>query len=372
MKKTLSIPRAAGAVLRPIAVRSNRLGLKAYVVGGPVRDWLLGRSTNDLDIVVEGNPAPLANFCAERLGGKAEAFGQFGTWRVLAGKLRVDFATSRREEYPEPACLPVVSTPAPIAEDLRRRDFTVNAMALPLVEKGESEIVDPYGGLADLKRRLLRVLHEKSFRDDPTRVFRAARYACRLGFRPTPGLVEQARAALEEGHAARLSPHRVAQELLRVLGEDDPSCMLRRLDEWGYLALVRAGLPTPPASLELPAERLAGIALALGREGEAFLSKLPIERQISEPAREALKLAREKMSPRAAPSPAAAKALRAAFPKLPACALKPCWLNGADVAKRGVPPGPAMGELLNAAARAQWEGLLGSRAQALAWLKLKA
>jgi len=369
LNKSLAIPRAAGAVLRPIAVRAGRLGLKAYVVGGPVRDWLLGRSTYDLDVVVEGNPAPLANFCAEELGGRAESFGQFGTWRVLSGKLRVDFATSRRERYPEPACLPVVSTPAPIAEDLVRRDFTINAMALPLIEKGAAEIVDPYGGLADLRRRVLRVLHDGSFRDDPTRVFRAARYACRLGFHPAPALTSQARAALDAGHAARLSPHRLAQELLRILGEQDPGCALRRLDAWGYLALIRAALPAPPANLRTPAERLAAIALALGEDGEAFLSRLPVDHHLSAPAREALKLAREKAAPRSAPSPAAARALRAASPKLAVSALKPLWLHGGDLEELGVKPGPKMGEILNAAARAQWEGLLPSRAKALAWLK---
>lgn len=345
-----------------------------------MRDWILGRDCHDLDLLCEEDPRPVAESCARLLGTRAESFGQFGTWRVVASSAprqalawRVDFARARREEYPEPAALPRVF-PAGLREDLFRRDFTVNAMAARLFPKGAGEILDPYGGLEDLRAGWLKPLHAWSFRDDPTRVFRAARYLCRFGLKPAPGLLAQARAALENGHAGLLSRHRLSQELLRVLSEPDPACALSRLKAWGYLGLLG------PGGLAWPAEgfkdfkgveqRLCAMALAMGpAQGRAWISSLPIERGLSARVLEALSLVQERRSPRAAPSPAAAAALGRLLPGLPKAALRPLMLDGRDLKELGLAPGRPFREILEQAARAQWEGRIRSRREALAWLR---
>src|SRR5512134_2481200 len=147
----------------------------AYLVGGAVRDLLLGRTRTDLDLAVDGDVGAIAR----ALGEDVTTHERFGTATVRVGDLVVDLARSRAESYERPGALPAV-TSAPIAEDLARRDFTINAMAVPLT--GKAELIDPYGGLEDLRVGVLRVLHERSFVDDPTRALRAARYAARFHF----------------------------------------------------------------------------------------------------------------------------------------------------------------------------------------------
>ena len=151
-----------------------------------------------------------------------------------------------------------------------------------------------------------------------------------------------------------------------MIGMDDADHAILRIDDGQCVEIV---FIEHLGELVLMHARGAGEEAGLGEDGEAFLSRLPVDHHLSAPAREALKLAREKAAPRSAPSPAAARALRAASPKLAVSALKPLWLHGGDLEELGVKPGPKMGEILNAAARAQWEGLLPSRAKALAWLK---
>ena len=363
--KPIAIPAAARRLLKPLTEAAARLGLPLYVVGGPVRDWLLGRTTKDIDLCTEGDPEPLAKLCAERIDGRAERFGQFNTWRVLKGGLRVDLAMCRRETYAEPAALPEVA-PAPIEQDLFRRDFTVNAMALRL---SSGELVDPYGGLKDLKSKTLRVLHAESFRDDPTRVFRAARYLCRFGLKPAPDLVKLAEGSLLEGVAGKLSRHRLAQELLRILGETDCAAPLLKLRQWGYLELLHPGLKAPPARLSGVDERLAALVLALGKsEGEKFLASLPIERALSTQIYEMLSLVAARQSPRTVLGPVARRVLPVVVPKLAPSALKPVLINGRDLQERGLTPGADYRSILDAAALLQWKGVLKSRAQALKWL----
>ncbi len=366
-------PKAAQAMLQPLAALADDLDLSLYAVGGCVRDWMLGRVTYDIDLVCEGDPAPLARECARRLGGTVESFGQFGTLRVLSpAKLRFDFATGRREKYPEPASLPVVTIPARLDEDLGRRDFTVNAMALALNGPRAGAVVDPYGGAADLAAGRLRLLHGQSLRDDPTRAFRAARYACRLKLTPDDDLERQAAEALTEGYAARLSPHRLTQELLRLLAEPELSCPLKLLRRWGYLALWDPRLEAPPAALSGSEERLGAMALALDGDGSGFLNRLALDRRLSGDLHELLKLAAEKKAAKDEPPLAARRALLALHPKLPAAALKPLLLRGEDLKVLGLPPGPRYKELLDEAASLQWRGKLTTRAAALKWLKSRA
>ncbi len=365
----VKVPAAAAKVLAPLAAAARRAGKPLYAVGGPVRDWILKRPNFDLDLAVAGDPDPVANEAARLLGGIVEPFGRFGTRRVNAkGKWRVDVATTRAESYPEPAALPVVTaTEVSIELDLKRRDFTINAMAVRL-DDGSNALVDPYGGMADLKAKVARVLHDESFRDDPTRVFRAARFMGRFGWKPAPGLVPSARAEL--GHAAKLSPHRRLHELLCLLGEKDPGEALSLLREWGYLVLLHPELEWRkgmPAGVE---ERLAALALSLGEEkGRAFLHAYPIEHELRVKLAGALNLAFSPYCPRIEPDPLVVSAVRRFLPKLPAAALKPCFLRGEDLIKSGRKPGPAFHTLLDESAKLQREGKLKTRAAALAWLK---
>ncbi|HEX4049190.1 MAG TPA: hypothetical protein VH309_15190 [Elusimicrobiota bacterium] len=367
---TVAVPPATARLLKPVVAEARRRGLALYMVGGPVRDWLLKRPAFDLDLAVVGDPDPVANLCAELVGGKAEAFGRFGTRRIIGrGRFRLDVATTRAEKYPEPAALPeVTATAVPIEQDLFRRDFTINAMAVRL-DDGSRALVDPYGGLRDLKARTLRVLHPASFRDDPTRVFRAARFLARLRYKPADGMGGEAKDVLKLGEAAKLSRHRLLHELLCLLGEKNPSLAFGLLEMWGYLGLLHPDLPWRMKLPDGAEPRLAAMTLALGPEkGAGFLSSFPFERGLGARLQEALALAYSDKSPRAAPSKPAAAAARRAFPKLPAAALKPCFVRGADLVALGRAPGPEFHAVLDEAARLQRLGKLKTRTAALAWL----
>ena len=188
---------------RPPAVAALDGEEAVYVVGGAVRDVLLDRRPHELDFVVEGDALAVARRAAERAGGRVTAHERFGTATVTAPETTFDLAGARRERYPRPGALPEVELGATLREDLERRDFTVNAIALHLAD---GELVWLPGAEEDLRAGRLRVLHEGSFRDDPTRMLRLARYAARLGFEPDPGtdaLVDPALLATVTGLPAR-------------------------------------------------------------------------------------------------------------------------------------------------------------------------
>ena len=167
----------------------------AYLVGGAVRDLLLGGSAVDLDVAVEGDAVAVAEEVARRLGGTVRAHDRFGTATVQAGDVTVDLASTRSETYERPGALPEVA-PAGLDEDLGRRDFTINAMAVGLTGSKAGELRDPHGGAADLEAGIVRVLHDASFVDDPTRLLRAVRYEARLGFAIDPDTERLARDAV--------------------------------------------------------------------------------------------------------------------------------------------------------------------------------
>src|SRR3954468_1208070 len=173
----------------------------AFLVGGAVRDLVRGADAVDLDIAVEGSARSVARALAGRLSGRAVQHERFGTATVEAGDLSFDVAGTRRESYERPGALPTVE-PASLAEDLGRRDFTINAMAVGLTGDDLGHLYDPCGGLADMDAGLIRVLHDRSFLDDPTRLLRAVRYAVRLGFSLDP---ETERLAREAAAADALS-----------------------------------------------------------------------------------------------------------------------------------------------------------------------
>jgi len=209
---------------------------RVWVVGGAVRDLLLGGRPSDLDLVVEGDALAVARRAAERLDGEVLVHERFGTATVRGEEGSFDLAAARRESYRQPGALPDVTLGAPLEDDLARRDFTVNTFALRLAD-GELRSVP--GAQEDLDARLLRVLHDASFRDDPTRLLRLARYAGRLGFEVEPHTAALARLAGSVGALGTVSGERLGAELRLLAGEPQPDA-LAALDA---LALGRPLLP---------------------------------------------------------------------------------------------------------------------------------
>src|SRR3954470_4663156 len=187
-----------------------------HAVGGAVRDALLDRVPRELDLVVEGDAEAVARRAAARVGGTVVVHGRFGTATVTSGGYPFDLAGARRERYARPGALPDVTLGATLAEDLERRDFTVNAIAARL---GDGALTALPGARADLEAGLLRVLHERSFVDDPTRLLRLARYAARLGFVAEPRTDGLAAAAVAAGAVATVSGERLGNEL-RLLARE--------------------------------------------------------------------------------------------------------------------------------------------------------
>jgi tRNA nucleotidyltransferase (CCA-adding enzyme) len=225
---------------------------KAYLVGGAVRDRMRGAAPVDVDVVVEGDALAVAS----RLGAEAVGHDRFGTATVHVGDLTVDLATARRETYAAPGALPDVA-PATIEEDLARRDFTVNAMAQSLPD---GALVDPHGGQEDLANGVIRVLHDESFVDDPTRLLRALRYEARLGARMDPHTEELARAAIAQGALGTVSGKRIRDELLDLLREPEAPTALQRMRD------LKLDCALHPAWRVMP-ERAASALLACGETG---------------------------------------------------------------------------------------------------------
>lgn len=219
------------------AARGKRRTL--YVVGGCVRDLSLGRGQLDVDVVAEGEVQSLAAAAASALGGRWVAHREFGTVTLEVDEARVDLAMARAETYARAGALPRVR-PASIGEDLARRDFTINALALALCGPERGRLLDPFGGWADLRRGLVRVLHPRSFIDDATRILRAVRYAARLGFRLESGTLALLRRDLS--YLDTISGARVRQELMRLLAEERPETALLPCQELGVLAAVHPAL----------------------------------------------------------------------------------------------------------------------------------
>ncbi len=221
-------------------------GPRCFLVGGAVRDLLLERAPLDVDVAVEGDAEAVAERVAAALGGEVTVHERFGTATVSAGGVdSVNLARTRRETYPEPGALPVVE-PATLADDLVRRDFTVNALALALNGDAAGELVDRRGGRADLDAGLIRVLHERSFLDDPTRLLRAVRYATRLGFRLDRDTERWARAAAAGGALATVSGPRIRDELLDLLAEDGAPGAVELLADLGIAAGLHSDLRADP------------------------------------------------------------------------------------------------------------------------------
>lgn len=242
------------AALRRVATVAAERDLTSYLVGGTVRDLCLGRVSRDLDVVVDGDVPQLAR----DLGGSLRSHETFGTATVvLPSGVQIDLARARRERYVRPAALPEVS-PGSMRQDLLRRDFAVNAMAVRLTRSGLGRLLDPCGGLEDLRLRRLRALHGLSFIEDPTRAFRAVRLATELGFRIAPRSSHLIRVALERSAFTRLSAARVRREIIRLLECSYPGRAVRALLRHGLLATLDPSL-NPAAPLCRALDRIPAV-----------------------------------------------------------------------------------------------------------------
>jgi tRNA nucleotidyltransferase (CCA-adding enzyme) len=331
-------------------VRRAASGANPHLVGGAVRDLLRGDRRVDVDVVVEGDALEVARRLGA--GGRPVLHERFGTATVPVDGLTVDLAGARAEAYPRPGALPEVR-PGTLAEDLARRDFTVNAMAAPL--DGEPDLLDPHGGAEDLAAGILRVLHAGSFSDDPTRALRGARYAARLELRPEP----ETEALLRRADLGTVSRERVEAELRRVAAEPDPAAVLELIAEWGLLDLGAEDVGLAREALRLLAgDPWRGVAPA-GDVLVAVAGRLPAD---------VAALARADI---AAPSAGVEIAHgRDGTTLVLARALGGEWLDryvdawrhvrleigGHDLIEAGIAEGPAVGRGLGAALRAKLDG----------------
>jgi len=234
-----------------------------YLVGGTVRDILLDEPGFDVDIAVEGDGIALADALAEALGGRVRPHEKFGTAVVVYGDgERIDVVSARTEFYDAPGALPSVEH-STILDDLRRRDFTINAMAASLKGDDFGRLVDPFGGRRDLDEGRIRVLHNLSFIDDPTRIFRAIRYENRYGFRMDEHTLALARGCIEMGLVGDLSSTRLRDELVALLEEDEIEHSIHRLAEIGAIQAVHARLAADEDTVAL-LMRLRELATELG------------------------------------------------------------------------------------------------------------
>ena len=266
-----ALPPGLRPLVERIAAAGERLALGVHLVGGPVRDLLLGRPLVDVDLLVEGSRPEAALVLARaavRGDERIVAHARFGTVSVLAPAGVVDLARARAETYAADGALPTVRA-GTLEEDLRRRDFSVNALAVPLnglARAGRPALVDLVGGRRDLAARTLRILHARSFHDDPTRAFRAARFAARLGFRLERGSRSALAAACRAGAFDAVSGERFRAELERsfAAAQTDPGEVLGRLAGFGVLRALVPGLGVPRAAL-----RWLGLLLAAPPPGLA-------------------------------------------------------------------------------------------------------
>ena len=267
--------------LRRTGESAGRLGFELYAVGGCVRDWLLGFAGSDIDFLCSKHPGELVSEISREYGGSFSSFERFLTTRLfLRDGRRLDFAVFRKESYSKPAALPSVSPACSAAEDLRRRDFSCNALAVSLLPGSFGELSDPFGGFEDIKKGVLRILHERSFLDDPTRIYRAARFAGRFGWRLDERSNGLALEAVKTGAPGLLSRERLRNELLKLLSEKRPLPAFELLKGLGALKFLDERFSFTPAAFggEDPLRRLAALARLAG---PGFIKSLRLTRPMA-------------------------------------------------------------------------------------------
>jgi tRNA nucleotidyltransferase (CCA-adding enzyme) len=245
------LPREIKSLIDLARKVSKETKMPAYLVGGFPRDLILGVKHWDLDITVEGNGIKFAEDLAEKLKSGLIRHPRFGTATLTLGhRLKVDIATIRKEIYPSNASLPEVS-PGSLKEDLMRRDFTINAMAVGLSARTGQELIDIFGGKEDLAAGKIRILHDLSFKDDPTRVLRAIRFQQRYNFKIEPKTLRFLKEAINLGLLNKVNPHRMRDELVLMLKEKNPAGQLKQLCALGGLSFISNKLKSVNATCDL-------------------------------------------------------------------------------------------------------------------------
>lgn len=273
MKKYLKkLPLELRKIINQAGEVSRETQMPAFLVGGCLRDLILGADNFDIDITVEGNGIIFAEKLAKKCKSGLKVHERFGTAVLnLANGLKVDIATTRKEVYPSSAVLPVVS-PGLLEEDLFRRDFTINAMALSIVPGRAEELIDLFGGRRDLATGRIRVLHDLSFKDDPTRVLRAIRFKERFDFKIEPKTLSLLKEAIGLGLLNKVNPHRIRDEIILMLKEQDPFGQIKRLEEFGGLSVISKKIK--------PTKSTYVLFKSIGKEVSWFSKNFPKRRQL--------------------------------------------------------------------------------------------
>ena len=230
---------------------TQQMGYNAYLVGGSVRDLLRNEKNLDLDVVVEGHGILFAKKLAAEIGGRVRSHHKFNTAVViLPDGFKLDIATARTEYYESPAVLPAVEASS-IKKDLYRRDFTINTLAVKLNKPDFGMLIDFFGGQRDLKDRTIRILHNLSFVEDPTRAFRAIRFAERFGFRIGKHTVNLIKTAVKMNLFESLSGSRLYDELMLLFRETRPTSAVKALNRFGLLSCIHPAVKFSPDLLDL-------------------------------------------------------------------------------------------------------------------------
>ena len=383
----------ASRVLTQVVRIAEEEGLEPYLVGGIVRDLFLRLSSQDVDLVMEGDAVAFARRLAGQLGARLVSHHRFGTATLLVHGMTLDLASARTESYPRPGALPVVRA-GTLEQDLERRDFTINAMALCLAPSRYGDLVDPLGGMEDLRLGVVSAIHEKSFVDDATRLLRAVRYEQRFGFRlgsETESLLRR-----ETRMLSTISGDRIRHELERIFQEKRPERCLDRASSLDILQAIHPALRWEPwmteavRSAEGGGELSAPVLAALmvyrmeaGQMGQVFERlRFPGTWQVA--AQEASHLAAE-LTGLARPGLRPSQLYNALRP-YGAEAIHTCrlatgspiirgrlgeyleslrdvrpLLTGEDVIRLGVPRGPAIGATLDTLRQARLDGVAATR-----------
>lgn len=408
------IPSKTQALLKKIGQLADERGETAYAVGGFVRDLFLRRPGMDIDITVEGDGLTFAEKLAKMTGSEVEAFTQFGTSIVvIPGFGKVDVATARTESYEKPGALPKVAKSG-IVQDLYRRDFTINAMALSLSPGYFLKLLDPFGGLEDLKKGRVKALHDKSFIDDPTRIFRAVRFEQRFKTRIEEKTQKWLLDAVRRDYIQKVSGERLRNELRLIFQEPHPERAVLRLGELGVLPHIHPSLGVSTeakralpyiadamaffrkAKIALDEEKMVWFQALLAKPTEKEAGALSKRLMLSRPEQKIVAQCAKvypavyrELAPAdvllsrmykllcplrpevqcflmAAAAPALRKKMERYFIKIQQ--LTP-WVKGRDLKALGIPPGFQYSFILLEVLNGQLDGKFKNRKEALDWVK---
>ncbi len=353
-------------ILSKIGVIAEKQGLKAWAVGGIVRDGYLGKEdTKDIDITVEGPADKLADYAVKTWGGKKAKFEAYGTHRVsLKNGINLDFVRSRKELYVTPAALPSVS-PGTLEEDLFRRDFTSNAWAVSILPKNFGLSFDPYGAQKDIDRKLIRVLHDKSFQDDPTRLFRAVRFAGRFDWQIESKTDMLIKDAVARDYPSLLTRPRIRMEFIKILNEEHFERIVKLMDAYGLSKYI-----TPQFKWDARLARARNLVERLGLISCIFAECRPewvLEMQLRKEAAQEIIYACEVYAQKRAPlkklTDSQKNIIHTLLPNLPAAALEPCLITGGEIGKMGF-KGASISTLISRVQKLQWEGKIKTKEEA--------